>query len=608
MSVDEKRIKSLLAGLSVFDGLDPGTLDEIALAVTLRRVPIGETLIEQDSRADTFYLVASGRFRVARDGKAIATVGVGEPLGELAFFSGGLRTARVTALRESEVLSLTREGFDAVARHHPALPQAILATVAGRLAAVAAKAPALSPMAGLVVSVGPVAGGEPLPEALVDGVMQAAQALGKLNVHTAETAPVAAGPEALAEWFAPLERAGERHILLVRDAQATPDWARFAETRSDSRFRVGRLAAEPPALQPDTLAVEARDHLVLWRPHADTPIAGTPGWLAGRDVEMHHHLALDAPGDFARVLRFASDRALGVVLAGGGAFGTAHVGALRAMSEAGIPVDYIGGTSVGAAMAAAVAQALPPEEIMRRCNEIFVTSRAMNRLNVPLYSVLDHRIFDAQLAKHYGSGLIEDLSMPYFAVSSNLSCNDIHLHRSGPLWKAVRASGSIPALLPPILTGEGEVLTDGGLLENVPLETMRQVKSGPNVVFDFNNGSGWRVQADYDALPGRLGALRGFLFKRSRKMRFPRIPSILSRAMIINSRREAGRRDMGRDILVRLPTAPRANFLDWTKGQQNYEIGHHAMAAALAGTDAGATPDARMREAARAMEEGGAAG
>jgi hypothetical protein len=137
---------------------------------------------------------------------------------------------------------------------------------------------------------------------------------------------------------------------------------------------------------------------------------------------------------------------------------------------------------------------------------------------------------------------------------------------------------------------------------------MRRVKAGPNVVFDFNHGSGWRVQADYDALPGRLGALRGFLFKRSRKMRFPRIPSILSRAMIINSRREAGRRDMGRDILVRLPTAPRANFLDWTKGQQNYEIGHRAMAAALAGTDAGAVPDVRMREAARAMEAAGAAG
>lgn len=299
---------------------------------------------------------------------------------------------------------------------------------------------------------------------------------------------------------------------------------------------------------------------------------------------------------------------MGVVLAGGGAFGTAHVGALRAMSEAGIPVDYIGGTSFGAAMAAAIAQALPVEEIMRRCNEIFVTSRAMNRLNVPLYSVLDHRIFDAQLAKLFGDGLIEDLAMPFFAVSSNLSRNDIHVHRSGPLWKAVRSSGSIPALLPPILTGEGEVLIDGGLLENVPLETMRQVKSGPNIVFDFNNGSNWQVQADYDALPGRLGALRGFLFKRSRKNRFPRIPSILSRSMIINSRRETGRMDMGRDILVKLPTAPRPNFLDWTKGQQNYEIGHQTLATALAETDPGAAPDVRMRDAARRMAESDLAG
>src|SRR6056297_306542 len=237
MIVDKKRIKDLLTGLSVFDGLDPETLDEIALTVSLRRVPTGETLIEQDSRAESLYLVASGRFRVARDGQAIATVGVGEPLGELSFFSGGRRTASVSALRDSEVLSLTREGFEAVARHHAALPQAILATVSARLAAVTAKAPVLSPMAGLVVSVGPVAGGEPLPELLVDGLLRSAENMDHLNVHTADTAPVSAGPDALAEWFAPLERAGERHILLVRDPQAEPDWARFAETRSDSRFR-----------------------------------------------------------------------------------------------------------------------------------------------------------------------------------------------------------------------------------------------------------------------------------------------------------------------------------------------------------------------------------
>jgi len=535
-------------------------------------------------------------------------VGVGEPLGELSFFSGGRRTASVSALRDSEVLSLTREGFEAVARHHAALPQAILATVSARLAAVTAKAPVLSPMAGLVVSVGPVAGGEPLPELLVDGLLRSAEKMDHLNVHTADTAPVSAGPDALAEWFAPLERAGERHILLVRDPQAEPDWARFAETRSDSRFRVGRLDATPPAPHPDALAVEPRDHLVLWRPASTSPISGTTDWLSGRDLAMHHHLALDDPGDFARLLRFASDRALGLVLAGGGAFGTAHVGAFRAMFEAGIPVDFIGGTSVGAAMAAAIAQALPADEIMRRCNEIFVTSRAMNRLNVPLYSVLDHRVFDAQLAKHFGDGLIEDLAMPFFAVSSNLSCNDIHVHRSGPLWKAVRSSGSIPALLPPVLTDEGDVLIDGGLLDNVPLDAMRLIKSGPNIVFDFNHGNDWRVQADYDALPGRLGALRGFLFKRSRKNRFPRIPSILSRSMIINSRREAGRMDMGRDILVRLPTAPRASFLDWTKGQQNYEIGHRALAGALAETDPAAAPDARLREAVRNMAVSARAG
>lgn len=114
--------------------------------------------------------------------------------------------------------------------------------------------------------------------------------------------------------------------------------------------------------------------------------------------------------------------------------------------------------------------------------------------------------------------------MPFFAVSSSLSRNDIYVHHSGPVWKAVRSSGSIPALLPSTLSGEGEVLIDGGLMENVPLETMRRVKSGPNIVLDFNHGSNWRVQADYDALPGRPGALRGFLFKAPERPGFRASP------------------------------------------------------------------------------------
>ncbi len=573
-------------------------------------VPSGAVLIAQGAPADALFLVLVGRFRVTRDGETIATIGAGEPIGELAFFSGGIRTATVAALRESEVLRLDRAEYEALAAENPALPHAILQAVSARLAALTPRAPALPPASGLVVALRP-AGTEPLPEAFVEGVRAAVARHGAVTLHDETAAPAAADVAALADWFRPLERDGRRHVLLVRDARAHPAWAAFADARSDSRYLVAELAASPasapaPVEAEAGLAGRPRDHLLLWRPSARTPITGTAGWLARRALALHHHLGLDSPGDFDRLMRFVTDRARGLVLGGGGAFGTAHIGAWKAMSEAGIAVDFLGGTSVGAAMAAALAQGLDPEDIMRRCEEIFVTSRAMNRLAVPLYSALDHRVFDEQLARHYGEGGIEDLPVGFFALSTNLSRNDAHLHRSGPLWRAVRASGSIPALLPPVLTEEGEVLIDGGLLDNLPLTAMRRLKSGPNLAFDFRPRQIWRVEADYDRLPGRLGALLGLLFPRSRRgNRFPRIPNVLARAMTLNSRRRSGRMELGEDVLVNLPITAGARFLDWKRGQQHYAAAHRALGEAIGRPDPAEDAMDVMRAAALRLNGGG---
>jgi len=274
------------------------------------------------------------------------------------------------------------------------------------------------------------------------------------------------------------------------------------------------------------------------------------------------------------------------VLSGGGAFGTAHLGAFKALSEAGIAIDFIGGTSVGAAMAAALARGLDPDEIMRRCDEIFVTSKAMGRYTAPLYSVLNHRVFDEQLAKHYGTGPVEDLPVNFFAVASSLSDNDIRIIRSGPVWKAVRASGSIPALLPPVIGEGGEVLIDGGLFDNLPLGVMRRLKAGPNIAMDFGLGRGWRVEADYDALPGPFAAALGLVLGRrarsARLGRFPRIAPVLSRAMTMNSRRRVAETDFGEDVLLDLPVAAKANFLDWNRGGDHYACAHRSLSEALA--------------------------
>ncbi len=582
-----------VTGLSA---LDDDVLAEIAAQARLQSLPSGTQLIRQGDSATALYLVVSGRFRVSHESGIIAAVGSGEPIGELAFFAGGQRTANVTAMRDSRVLALDRAGYDAIAARHPELSAGIIAVMAGRLAALTARAAPLPPQSGRIIALTGAAD-RPLPDALEEGLRRAAKRRGGIDVHSVEDAPVKAGAAALAEWLRRLEGSGRRQILILRDPAACPVWTKFVAGSSDS-LAVAAPLKTPLAPRPGTMETRAStagqlhggagvqlQHLILWRDHAAQPISGTPAWLEGRQVALHHHLALDCAADFDRLMRFFCDAARGLVLAGGGAFGTAHLGAYQAMTQAGFEVDFVGGTSVGAAMAAAIAKGLPPEESMRRCNDIFVTSRAMGRLTAPLYSVLNHRVFDAQLQKHFGDQPVEDSPLNYFAVASSLSRNAPHVIRSGPLWQAVRASGSIPALMPPVLSDAGEVLIDGGLFDNLPLGVMRQLKAGPNIALDFRQGRDWRVKADYGALPGPLRAAAGLIFGRAARpaavRRFPRNASVLSRAMTMNSRRLIEQTEWGDDILIELPVVPGASFLDWTRGQAHYNAAHQALATAI---------------------------
>ena len=200
------------------------------------------------------------------------------------------------------------------------------------------------------------------------------------------------------------------------------------------------------------------------------------------------------------------------------------------MKDAGIPIDFVGGTSVGAAMAAGLAAGLHPDEILDRTEETFLRNRAMRRITVPIYSILDHRAFDKALQRHYGDRRMEDLPLNSFAVSANLTNRRMHLHRGGLLWEAVRASTSIPGILPPFITKDGDVLVDGALVDNVPVNVMRDLKLGPNVVVLFQQAGDWRVTRGYAELPSR-GALLRHLLLRRRSMDYPTLVSIIMRGM-----------------------------------------------------------------------------
>jgi NTE family protein len=563
-------------------------LEGPALARLVREtVPRGTRLIAAGGPADAMYLVETGRFQVQREGVDLAEIGAGGVIGEIGFLSGGLRTADVVAARDAVVLRIDAAAFDALCRETPGLQRAIAAELALRLASTSARVvpdPGRPPARTFCVV---PAAGAPLPERFVP---ELAEAMGRhVTVRTVtETAfrealgPSAdpAGPEA-ASWLNAQERTADA-VLFVAGTAAT-DWSRAALKQADHVILVAQATRLAPPSEIEALALdlipECQRRLVLIHPHRMQHATGTALWLASRPVHMHHHVALTGDGaDMARLGRFLTGQAIGMVMSGGGAFGVAHVGVWRALREAGIPLDIVGGTSVGSAMAGAIALGLEAEEIGPRVEEIFVRSGAMRRVTVPKYAFLDHKVLDAALLKHYGDGPVEDLWLPYYAVAADLSSNEMVEIRRGPLWEAVRASSAIPGILPAFYTSDGQMLVDGGCIDNMPFRTMHRLKSGPNVIVNVQKESGQRFQVDYGRLPGRNELLKRAVMPFGKGA--PRAPGVIStvmRSLLV------GQSDMLKalrptDMMIRPPGLSGAGFLSWGQHKLFHELGYrHAV-------------------------------
>lgn len=559
--------------IEIFAHLDTAEMVDLAARFETRSLKRGEVLIRQGDPADALFIVVSGRFAVTVTGRRapIAEIGPDQPIGEITFINGGgKRTATVTAMRDSIVLRLGRADFEQLSRKHPMIWRSLAMTLARRLADTTAAAPAPPDPRPRTIAV-IRAGASPQPEDFFHKLAAVFETMGRTLVLNSRTVPdavrVGAPIESAAATRALNElEAGADFVLFLAD-EAPTAWSEKAIRHADLVLAVGEAGADPQINALEDLAgrfvAADASRLVLVHPQRQR-IHGTARWLAGRHVAMHHHVALNEPYDLARLCRFIVGAARGLVACGGGALCAAHVGVYKALQEAGCGIDIVGGTSAGSAMVAAFALGTAPDDIDAAIHDIFVSNKAMSRYTLPRYSLLDHAHFDTQLRRYFGGIDIEDLWLPFYSVSTNLSRYKLHVHRAGDLWSAVRASASIPVLLPPIYTADGEMLVDGALLDNVPIGPMHELKSGPNVVVSFLLPDMERFDVDYAALPSRAALMRLAInpLRRTKLPQAPGLATVLMRSLMAN-RQDYHRHIGSDDLLLVPPIAPDIGFLDW---------------------------------------------
>jgi len=260
------------------------------------------------------------------------------------------------------------------------------------------------------------------------------------------------------------------------------------------------------------------------------------------------------------------------VLSGGGARAYAHIGVVRALREANIPIDQIGGTSMGAIVAGCLAMGWDDDEIEMRIRKSFVESNPLGDYVLPVVSLSRGRRVDDRLQEHFGETLIEDLHTPFFCVSTNLVAGAPRVHKAGSLRRALRASISLPGILPPVVDGDHGLLVDGAVLKNFPVDVMRALHRGAIIGVDVArrgsiNPKDFIEPPDFFAWVAQHGLQSP-----------PPIASLLMRAATISVDPWQGRERT--DLLV-TPEMPDVDLRDWKRFDEAVAAGYEAAVAAL---------------------------
>ncbi|GME87460.1 unnamed protein product [Ambrosiozyma monospora] len=194
--------------------------------------------------------------------------------------------------------------------------------------------------------------------------------------------------------------------------------------------------------------------------------------------------------DFMRLARILTGQSIGLVLGGGGARGIAHVGVIKALEDQGIPVDMVGGTSIGAFVGGLYAKDYDFVPVFGRAKtfagRMASIWRSLLDLTIPLTSYITGHEFNRGIWKAFGESRIEDFWIKYYTNSTNITEYLMEVHSSGYAWRYIRASMSLASLLPPI-TDNGSMLLDGGYIDNLTVQEMK--RRGAKVILACDVGA-----------------------------------------------------------------------------------------------------------------------
>jgi NTE family protein len=588
-----------------------GELDAVATALLrdqLRWVALagGQTLMAEDEPGDSMYVSVSGRLRAyvrQEDGsqRMVREMSRGQVIGEMSLITDEPRSATVVAIRDSVLVRLDKAAFTRLIAGSAPVAVALTRQIIQRLKTEHHTATYAAPV---TIGLMPISAHVDAPS-FARALEAQLQRHGRVRVvDSSVMAPVAHesdGAETHRRVSLTLDEIETAHefVLLVGDASPTP-WTQLCTRHCDELLLLADAgepaqihAVERQCLMNRPPRSEACEILVLLHDAAERCPSKTAAWLDRRPLADHLHIRPTLERDMARLARLLARQGVGLVLAGGGARGFAHLGVMRALAEQAIEVDCVGGTSMGALMALLVGTDQPVERLMPMVRTAFRRNPTGDINWVPLLSFVRGGRVRGLLRQGVREMLgrdaaIEDLWKNTFFVATNYSQAREELLTRGDLQMAVLASMSIPGALPPVVR-DGDLLCDGGTFNNFPVDVMR-ARRGIGCVIGVDLSARKPRRIELTETPGPWALLRDKLRpRRSRRYHLPSLSSILLNATILYSESRLAAAERLIDIHIK-PPLERVGLLQWSRFdaivQQGYE---HAKAVLAKRAAAGAS-------------------
>uniref|UniRef100_A0A8C1RDL4 lysophospholipase n=1 Tax=Cyprinus carpio TaxID=7962 RepID=A0A8C1RDL4_CYPCA len=610
---------------------------QMDFAIDWMAVEAGRALYRQDDQSDCTYIVLNGRLRsVIRkaNGKKelVGEYGRGDLIGVVEALTRQPRATTVHAVRDTELVKLPEGTLNNIKRRYPQVvtrlihllgqkilgnlqqPRGPFSSSALGLPSVASSPDVTNPASNLsTVAVLPVCDDVPINAFNLE-LSHALSAIGPTLLLTSDIIRERLGASALdsiheyrlSGWLAQQEDIN-RIVLYQTDSGMTP-WTQRCIRQADCILIVG-LGDQEPALGEleqmlENTAVRALKQLVLLHREDGPGPSRTVEWLNMRSwCSGHLHLkcprrvfsrrspsklrevyekvfekTADRHSDFSRLARVLTGNSIALVLGGGGARGCSHVGVIKAMEEAGIPIDIVGGTSIGSFIGALYAEERSAVRVKQRARE---WSKAMNSvfktvldLTYPITSMFSGSAFNTSISKVFEDKQIEDLWLPYFNVTTDITASAMRVHKDGCVWRYVRASASYTPYLPPLCDPkDGHLLVDGCYVNNVPADIARNMGTKTVIAIDVGSQDETDLCNYGDSLSGWW-----LLWKRinpwAEKVKVPDMAEIQSRLAYVSCVRQLEVVKKSAYCEYIRPPIDRFKTMDFGKFDEIYDVGY----------------------------------